>query len=586
MKKNLISIFLFALMISYSFFGCKKVGFLDNQSTNNINEQVTFADSAKTLGFLTAVYSKVDFLNPNKLVQDLAAGLYATTDESETMWPGAQNVPNQIFQGTFGTQFYTSVSGKWSHLYTSIRNANVYLKNVDNSPLSPVLKARTKLEARFLRAYYYHILLKMFGGITLLGDEPKGLSDPNTDPRNSFEECVNYIVSELDALAPDLPISYQGLDYGRVTKGAALALKSRVLLGAASPLFNGGSFATDPKIIATTAYPTYDVHRWQKALDAAKAVMDLNRYSLQEDNVTRPGNGFYQMFLDRVNNEAIFQRMLGTNREYETSFLPKSRNGNFLPCPSQQLVDAFPMMDGSAFNPANYTNKQNPYLNRDPRLSFTIIYNGALYYDTRNNINTKTPVYTYVGAATDGIVAATANTASNTGYYCRKMCDENITGSIGNTTRCSPLIRYAEVLLNYAEAANELDHTELAMQQLIAIRKRAGILKGNDSRYGIPSDPNKEEARDLIRNERFIELAFEELRYFDIRRWRILDQYDGKYIIGMRITNGGTTANPGDYTYARFNDRTPRVFKDRAYFFPIPPDEININQAIVQNPGW
>ncbi len=599
MKKNFVIIFLFILITSSSFFGCKKVGFLDNESLNNQNEQTTFADSSATISFLSAVYSRVSFLNPNLEVQNANAGLYATTDEADTKWPGANNVPNQIFLGVFGPQFYTSVSGKYGNLYSSIRSASIYIKNVDQSPLSESSKARTKLEARFLRAYYYHMLLKMFGGITLLGNEPKELTDPNVSPRNTYEECVNYIVSELDAAAAGLPISYQGLDYGRATKGAALALKSRVLLMAASPLFNGGGKATDATLKAITSYPTFDATRWQKAFDAAKAVIDLNRYALQEDNVTRLGNGFYQMFLDRVNNEAIFQRMEGANRSFETNQLPTSRNGIFLTCPSQDLVDAFPMADGSPFNPANFTNKQNPYLSRDPRFYYTIIYNGALYYDTRASINKQTPVYTYLDAPTDGIKPVTANSGTVSGYFSRKMCDENITGNTGNTQRCPPLIRYAEVLLNYAEAANEIGQTELAMQQLIAIRKRAGILPGTNARYGIPLNPVN--AKDLIRNERFIELAFEELRYFDIRRWGILDQYNGKFSKGMSIFNGNrvagsiTTANPlgtsnntnpGNYTYNRINLRSARVYEDRGYFFPIPPDEININQALIQNLGW
>ncbi|ALL04699.1 hypothetical protein AQ505_03880 [Pedobacter sp. PACM 27299] len=562
--------------------GCKKANsFLDSQSTNDLDETTVFADSARTSAFLLGIYSRVAFQSDPVEVNSLGAPFAAATDEAESRWPGGQNVPIQMFQGSFGTAFTKANNDDWTFLYTGIRMANIYLKNADNAPLSANLKAKSKLEARFLRAYFYHFLLKFYGGVQLVGDEVKGLAAPNTDPRASYEACVNYVVAELDAVAAQLPLTNQGLDYGRVTKGAALALKARVLLSAASPLFNGGSLATDAAVIPLTAYPNADASRWQKAMDASKEVMDLNQYQLVEDNTTRPGNGFYKMFLDRVNPEAIFQRMLGNNKLFEGNWLPPTRGGSFLIYPSQQLVDAFPMKNGKLKGEAGSGfDAANPYANRDPRLDYTVIYNGAMYFDGR--LNAMAPVYTYVGAAQDGIQAATANTATNTGYYCRKMCDELVYGnSTANTQRCQPLIRYAEILLNYAEAANESGQTNTALNQLIAMRKRAGIDAGADSRYGIPASMTQGNARLLIQNERFIELAFEEQRYFDLRRWKLGAEYDGKFLKGMRITKTGNT-----YTYAEINVRTARYFKVNSYLFPIPTAEISINREVKQNPGW
>ncbi|MBB2151679.1 RagB/SusD family nutrient uptake outer membrane protein [Pedobacter gandavensis] len=562
--------------------GCKKANsFLDSQSTNDLDEVTVFADSARTSAFLLGIYGRIGFESDPVEVNQLGAPFTAATDEAESRWPGGQNVPIQMFQGSFGTGFINANNQNWTFLYTGIRMVNIYLKNVDNAPLSANLKAKSKMEARFLRAYFYHFLLKFYGGVQLVGDDVKGLSDENVNPRASFEATVNYIVSELDAVAAQLPLKNQGLDYGRVTKGAALALKARVLLSAASPLFNGGSFATDASVIPLTAYPTADASRWQKAMEASKAVMDLNQYQLVEDNITRPGNGFYKMFLDRVNSEAIFQRMLGNNKLFESNWLPPTRGGTFLIYPSQQLVDAFPMKNGKLKgDPGSGFDAANPYANRDPRLDYTVIYNGAMYFDGR--VNAMAPVFTYVGAAQDGIQAATANTATNTGYYCRKMCDELIYGnSNANAQRCQPLIRYAEVLLNYAEAANESGQTNTALDQLIALRKRAGILAGADFRYGIPSTMSQIDARSLIQNERFIELAFEEQRYFDLRRWRLGADYDGKFLKGMRVTKTGN-----NYTYAEINVRTARYFKVNSYLFPIPVAEISINREMKQNPGW
>ncbi|WP_316840530.1 RagB/SusD family nutrient uptake outer membrane protein [Pedobacter gandavensis] len=562
--------------------GCKKANsFLDSQSTNDLDEASVFADSARTSSFLLGIYGRIGFESDPVEVNSLGAPFTAATDEAESRWPGGQNVPIQMFQGSFGTGFINANNQNWTFLYTGIRMVNIYLKNVDNAPLSASLKAKSKMEARFLRAYFYHFLLKFYGGVQLVGDQVKGLSDENTDPRASFEATVNYIVSELDAVAAQLPERNQGLDYGRITKGAALALKARVLLSAASPLFNGGSLSTQGDIIPLTAYPNADASRWQKAMDASKAVMDLNQYQLVEDNVTRPGNGFYKMFLDRVNTEAILQRMNGNNKLYESNWLPPTRGGTFLIYPSQQLVDAFPMKNGKLKGtPGSGFDATNPYANRDPRLDYTVIYNGAMYFDGR--VNAMAPVFTHVGAAQDGIQAATANTATNTGYYCRKMCDELVYGnSPANTQRCQPLIRYAEILLNYAEAANESGQTNIALDQLIALRKRAGIDAGADSRYGIPSSLSVNEARLLIQNERFIELAFEEHRYFDLRRWKLGAEYDGKFLKGMRITKTGNT-----YTYAEINVRTARYFKVNSYLFPIPTSEISINREMKQNPGW
>lgn len=562
--------------------GCKKANsFLDSQSTNDLTEQSVFADSARTGDFLIGIYGRLGVQSDPVEVNAVGAPFAAATDEAETRWPGGHNVPNQIFQGSFGTNFFSANDRDWSFFYTGIRMTNIYLKNVDNAPLSPALKAKSKLEARFLRAYFYHFLLKFYGGVQLLGDDVMDLAAPNTKPRASYEDCVNYIVGELDAIAPQLPLTRQGLDYGRITRGAALALKGRVLLFAASPLFNGGSLANDPAVVPTTAYPTASAARWTLAMTANKAVMDLNQYQLVEDNVTRPGNGFYKMFLERVNSEAIFQRMLGNNKLFESNWLPPSRNGSFLIYPSQQLVDAFPMKNGKLRGESGSGfNAGNPYANRDPRLGYTVIYNGALYFD--NRVNRMEPVYTYVGATLDGIQAATANTGTSTGYYCRKMCDEQIDNRISaNTQRCQPLIRYAEVLLNYAEAANEAGQTGVALDQLVLLRKRAGIDAGTDDRYGIPSTLTPDEARNLIRNERFIELAFEEHRYYDVRRWKLGADYDGKFLRGMRITLAG-----GNYTYAEINVRTARYFKTNSYLFPIPTAEISINREMKQNPGW
>lgn len=584
MYKHTTILYILSAITLTCLFSCRDAkDFLDPKSTNELNEAAVFADSARTMDFLAGIYSRLEFgNNAGKEVNTVGAGFSECTDEAETRWPGAHNVPNQIFGGTFGPNFYAKTDNSWSYLYTGIRHVNIYLRNLPNMPLSQQLKDRTALEARFLRAYFYHNLTKYWGGVILVGDEVFSLNAPNEAGRNTYAECVDYIVAEMDAIAPALPLNYSGINYGRITRGAALALKARVLLYAASPLFNGGSFATEADVVPLTAYPSADASRWNKALQAAQEVVDMNRYSLHTDNTTRPGNGFYQLFLERVNNEYILAEMVAANKIVEAATNPPSRNGSFLRYPSQQLVDAFPMKNGKAITEAGSGyNENNMYANRDPRFYFTIIYNGALFFDHRTN--SFTPVFTYEGANLDGLKPASNNTGTSTGYYARKAADETISAaSSANTLRCPPIIRYAEVLLNLAEAANETGDWPRARTQLVELRKRAGIDPGADNLYGLPASPSQDEARELIRKERFIELAFEEHRYWDVRRWRIGERYDQKSIEGIRIRRN----TDGTFTQARFNVRSPRYFKVNSYLFPIPQTEIAVNRNIKQNPGW
>ena len=587
---------------------CQEDSFLDPQGADVLNEQIVFADSAYTIGFLTDLYNGIGFnLDPKQTGGNPGSIFAEVTDEAEGRYPAGGNMDKVIATGNFGGSFYTKMANDYDYLYGRIRQVNIFLKNVETSPLSANLKARTKAEARFLRVFYYHYLLKYFGGVPLVGDQVYDKEDAGDMPgRNTFEECVTYLVKELDEIAPLLPLNkvYFGtLDNGRVTRGAVLALKSRILLHAASPLFNGGSnpvnesnvpgsFATDPELLKLVAYPTYDQNRWEKALLATKAVMDLNEYSLVLDNATRPGNGFYNVFVTRMNNENIFAVQLAPGKVRETAYIPFTRGGRqYYHYPTQELVDKFPTINGlpvSGITKDPAFKENDPYSNRDPRLAFTVIYNTRPWF--LQSARGLAPVYTYVGAPQDGIVDIAVNSATGTGYYRAKGMNEGtaVTGG-GQNEGSLPLIRYAEILLNYAEAANEMGQTAEAMAQLVKIRERAGIREGMGVYgYGLPDSPTKEQARLLIQNERAIELAFEEHRLWDIRRWKIGGEVlDDKTLTGMRITKVGT-ANPGPnttYTYNRIPLRK-RYFKANSYLFPIPQGEISLNPGMLQNPGW
>ncbi len=563
---------------------CKKEGFLDTKTTASLNAEVTFADSANTMDFLAGLYVDIAY---NFQVENAHNVIESSklVDESEGRYPALGNFDKTFTAGTFANNYFNNWQSNWLLFYRIIRSSNILLANIDKSPLSAAKKKRVKAEARFIRAYHYANLLKHFGGIPLVGDNVFTTSDEGTFVRGTYEECTNYITSELDAVAAELPLDYSGLDHGRITRGAALGLKSRVLLFAASPLYNGGGTSSNPEVQKLISYPTADPSRWEKARLAAKAVNNTTPWSGSSAGL---GYGFYNVFLTRKNSEFLLTYLMPPGKQHERGMLPKSRGGaNFYSYPTQEMVDKFPTINGrpittdikSASNPQGY-DVQNPYVNRDPRLSATVIYNEGLYFD--NATKALGPVYTYVGSPfNDGIVAISANTATITGYYTRKMCDDNaaITGG-GNVDRGIPIIRYAEILLNYAEATNEMGNTAEAINTLKLLRNRAGLTAGANGLYGMPAAPTKDEARALIQNERAIELAFEQHRMWDIRRWKLGPLLDGKFLHGMQIAKVGN-----GYTYTLRNVRT-RYFKDIYYYFPIPKDDVTLNPKLLQNPGY
>ncbi|WP_345948648.1 RagB/SusD family nutrient uptake outer membrane protein [Mucilaginibacter sp. PAMB04274] len=582
MRKYLLYIAIAGVVAAF-FSSCSKTGILDPKSTTDLNNETVFADSSRTIDFLFNLYADAGYTFSWRRFSNTAS-LAEGSDEAHGSYNGPTIVYVMVLNGSLNAQSTSPYADAWTTAYERIRSANVYLANVDKSPISAALKAQSKAEARCLRAWYYSVLLKNFGGVPLLGDKVFGAADVIDVPRNSYDECVKYIVSELDAASQVLPVNYTAaIDYGRVTKGVCLAIKSRVLLFAASPLFNGGNIGKTPEQRRVVGYESYDANRWQLAADAAKAVMDLNVYSLYEDNVTAPGYGFSKVFLMRKNSEYIFSGMQALNKLLETNFAPRTRStfsATPRAVPSQNLAEAFGMRNGKAITDqtSGYDDK-NPFVNRDPRFNYTFIYNGSLWY--LGSAASKQPVYTYVGAPTDGY----GQIVYSTGYFWRKMMDENTSGSSGaNTERCLPLIRYAEILMNYAEAKNELGDVSAAYDQIKIIRKRAGILPGADGLYGLKPNMTQAEMRQQIYNEKMVEFAWEDHRYFDVRRWKIATQTQNVVLKAMKITR----VNASSYTYevVPVNANSQHIFNEANYFFPIMQSEISKVPQLIQNPGY
>ncbi|MES2777225.1 MAG: RagB/SusD family nutrient uptake outer membrane protein [Bacteroidota bacterium] len=462
----------------------------------------------------------------------------------------------------------------WANSYYGIRRANIFIGNIDVVPTAALTKRYWKAEARFIRSLLYFELVKRYGGVPLIGNKVFSLEDDLQIPRNTFAECVDYIVSECNAVKDSLrPEPISDADWGRIPRGAAVALKCRVLLYAASPLFNGGGFETDATKKALTGYPTADPSRWQKVIDAAEELKALNYYALQ--------TSLTATFLTKKNTEVILSKQNANSFSLESTQAPVGYAGTTasqgLTSPTQELVNAFPMLNGLSITEAGSGySAANPYAGRDPRLAATVFMNGTSTGGTRW---LNRPVETFEGGKDKPNTAATA-TQTKTGYYVRKFLgDFTNSTAYSNQSHTFVIFRYSEVLLNYAEALNEMGRVEDAVMQDTLIRRRAGLTPGTNRRYGIKAGISQAEMRDLIRNERRIELAFEEQRFWDVRRWKIAPTVLNGPLTGVKITNGTPL------TYQAVTVAT-MVFTNKLYHMPIPYDEITKNLKLIQNEGW
>jgi len=565
---------------------CKK-DFLDQKSLSAIDEAAVFQDSTRSLGMINNLYSNVGIsFNPRRFNN---TGLDAACDESEPI-SDPTIYTYKISSG--GINASNADKGLWTTTFQMVRAANIFLKNKDSIPVSNATRDYWTGQVRFFRAWYLFTLLKHYGGIPLIGDQIFADNEKIDVPRSSFEACIKYLTDEFDAAAATLPPSYRSGDANqlRITKGSALAAKARMLLYAASPLFNSGPRADDPEHLLT--FPGADPDRWKQASDAAKAVINLGVYSLY----TASSTPLYTLFLQNTPQPehviAYWQPAITSNNFYiEASANPTSRGGmngwqGVKYFPTQELVDEFEMINGLRItDPASgYPGiGNNMYKNRDPRLTYTVNYNGSIRsYGSFGD----QPVNTYTGVIPSGNAAATSAsldgiytpTGTLTGYFRYKMCN----GAVGELYRPWVVMRYAEVLLNAAEATNEyFGPTTEVYDWLKMIRSRAGITPGTNGLYGLKAAMTKDEMREVIRHERRVELAFEEHRFWDVRRWKIAPQTENAETHGMEITRAAN----GTFSYRVIVIRK-HVFTDAMYFWPIPQSELTKSPALVQNPGY
>lgn len=565
-KYTLIGL-LFSLFLS----GCDS--FLDPAKDGKLDEEAIWKDTRRSFGFLNNAYN---FL-PNGYNRIGDAMLASGCDEA--VHSDVTGSIRGFNDGTWGP--YSLVEDVWSKNYEGIRIVNHWLEKADDivMPTKPTIsgtndellrtRERMKGEARFLRAYFYFELIKRYGGVPLMTrrltmDEAKGVV------RASFDDCMEQIVADCDSAVKRLPQKYDGIkgeegfsdatQLGRATVGAAYALKSRALLYWASPLNN----------------PNNDPIRYQKAAEAAlKALGTKMKYQLKP---FAAGESFTDLYavssnFKQYHDEIIFSTKYAAENEFERDNALLTMGGRGYTGPTQNLADAFGMANGK---PMSEADKKQPYKGRDPRFDMTFVYNNM---KVKMNGRTET-VETFEGGK-DAV--GSYKTATRTGYYLNKLMSDEVVwdGSTNQVTRTWVLIRTAELFLNYAEAQNEFLSApdESVYEKLEAIRKRAGLTP-----YTLQRGMTKDEMRKVIHRERQIELAFEEHRFFDIRRWRLFDDAQEREkllnIQGIRIQHTEEGEKYETYTVER------RVFEDKMYRYPISQNELLKAPGMKQNEGW
>jgi len=539
-KYNLIPI-PFIAMLLVVITACNE-DFLDRKATNAIPEEDVFEDPALMQLFVNNMYLDVPSFD-HHLYDNI-------TDESRSYWGGS---PQNVVEG----QWFPDNNPMEYWAYGPIRKANMFLSNVDAAPVDEEEKSVLKGQVKFLRALHYFNMIKRYGGVPII-TEPQELTDDLFVSRETMDNSFEFVINELEEAVDLLPETYgsRSVDVGKANKYSAMAFLGRIYLYWASPLYN----------------PQNDISRWEKAVNVNKEVMDKNIYQLYPD--------FRNIMLEKNNQEEVFSvQFLRPFREHgwDSWAMPdsRSRQDAVRRSPLQEFVDAFEMKNGKAIDdPTSGYDPANPYENRDPRFDATLIVNGSTF--GFQNL----PVYLYEGAPMDGINHAYATV---TGYLMRKGTDESnqvYYGGSGSDQNWLEL-RYAEVLLNYAEAQNEVlvAPDQSVYEAVERVRQRAGL-----DPYHLPQGLSKVEMRERIRHERYIELAFEQKRYWDLRRWKIAEEkLNGKTFHAMYITRLGEDS----YSYeAKPYSQTPYVFQEKMYFMPIPQREMEKNPNLDQNPGW
>lgn len=597
MKRIYYWIFSAAVVVSAA--SCKK-DFLNVAPLDRYSDEQVWKDPAVAQTFVNNIYLGIPHGFSNIMMSSMTDETMYNADFGSSNVTKSQMTPSDL--SIFEPGFWTANRQRgvqWSIAYKFVRAANLFFEKIETASFGDAEKNRMKGEVHFLRAYLYHNLVSMYGGVPII-KKTFGLKDDFNVARDSYEESVKFIVSDLDAAANLLPLTQSGNDKGRATKGAALALKSRVLLHAASDLYNNnGAWAGGYANKELIGYVGGDrTARWQAAKAAAKALMDLGVYSLFRPtpaNAEEAAKNYGDIFLQKETSEDIFVRYFiakidenwdGYNPGLYNN--PNGWHGWGSNTPIGQHVDAYEMADGSKFDWNNTTHKAKPYENRDPRFYASINYDGAKWRPRPSDAAGRDPIgiiQTGYYEKPDGTLIPGLDTRNSpledwngtyTGYYMRKFIDPNVNAQYEKQEQPWRYIRYTEIVLNYVEASMELGQEAEAKQYLNMIRKRAGMPDITESGQALVN---------RYRNERRVELAFEDQRFSDVRRWMIAPTaYQNATGVSIRykVDASGTNVIGGPtYTVIKAQDR---AWNPRFYFLPIKLDEMNRNPNLKQNP--
>lgn len=588
MKKTLLySIFALGIA-STTLTSCEDMfgSFLDKQPSNELKGDEVFGDweLMKQFHFDTYNFLRHGACRINN------SWLDAATDLAETSYSASGTRTTFNIGNYYGNSGANELTDTWEHYYRGIRKCNMIINRINDVPkgsdLSQDKYEKYKLnytsEARFLRAYFYWELFLRYGPIPIVTEvlDPNGdlLSDYTTRPTLK-EYVVDFVLKELSECESGL-LTFADVDKsisGRICQPIANALYSRIMLYMASDRFSAESGIT-----------------WQQAADASKAFIDTYgaNYKLMFKEISVPAtavqaltNSWLLIPKEEENTEIIFYRndaKVGWGAISNDTPVGEGGNGGL--CPSQNLVDMYDMLDGTSpfldydetgapvyngttpsINPNSGYSEASMWSNRDQRLPASVLYHGVTWGNGTINV---------IKGQRDNPIGNAY--ATPTGYYVRKYIPEAILGTnhSGSSYRLWTIIRYAEILLNYAEAVNEVEGPcQEVYDQLDLLRHRAGITGNMADRTDLNT---KEKMRNFIRKERAVELAFEEHRVWDLRRWNVAEKALARNIIGIDVASNGTITRKVAQN---------RVFESKMYLYPIPEGEY-WKTGIENNPGW
>ncbi len=598
--KTIRNIALTGLLLFFAI-SCTKEDFLETTSKSTLTDATMWASEGNADIYLNNCYGDLEQKgnepdNLDNFTSDNDAGFYYTSyNWKKGIVEASGGAGGSVWFGTTGPSAYVG----WEPTYTKVRRLNTFMAKIteNREAFSDSWYNKRMDEARFLRAYFYSEIFVKLGGLVVV-EEPQDRITMTQDelnlPRSSFEETFNFLISELNTVLTDgyLEIKYDNgnSDAGRATLGAALCLKGWLQLFAASPAYN----STDPAVPRTPdnlqSFADYQLSRWADAAATNKQFIDTYGHK---------GTGTYNLFspmsqfwyeANEYNSEVIWDRQqVGTTmaQTYDTYGGPVWIQGTYYTwgnyCPTQELVDDYQMANGKNItDPTSGYDPQNPYVGRENRFYDYVVYDGATY--KQDWMTTADVIYTRIDKVnpSKNQIDFGGDDVGNTGYYSKKRLD-NAHPRGGNLDgRNYIYYRYAEVLLNYAEAQNEAVGPDASVYEAInAVRQRPGT-----DLPALTAGMSQAEMRTAIKRERRIEFSYEAVRLYDLWRWKDAMTEMNKDLHCMVIQNTVPDDNSGIWTYTVTSLNHPHVFTQKMYFNPIPQNAIDRNPKLIQNYGY